>query len=312
MPRIAVIRGGRSLEREFSSRSGAHVASALQQLGHDVVELDVDERLSPALVSADASFIALHGRDGEDGTIQSILEALRRPYTGSDAFACQVCFDKVLTKGMLRRDGITTPPSFDLSAEAVRQMGAGPAVREAADHLGYPLIVKPVAQGSALGLALVREPDELSPAVMAAFNYGDRVMLESYVAGTELAVSLVGSPLRPLPPVEVRASSGIFDFDSRVSPGAVDFVVPASLPDAVLAAARDVAERAAALLGMRDLGRVDMIVSDGEPVVLEVNPCPGVTESSLLPLAVAEAGMSFEDFVRTVVDAALARSPVTA
>lgn len=307
MARIAVIRGGRSLERDISLRSGHHVVSALRHLGHEVHELDVDERLTHELAQVDAAFLALHGKDGEDGTIQSILEALGIPYTGSGPLACTLCFDKALAKGVLRRAGIPTPESYVVSAEAVRRMGAGAALRAGAARIGYPIVVKPAAQGSALGLEVVRAADELSSAIMSAFDYGDRVLLERFVEGRELAVSVVGRELRALPPVEIRTAGGVFDYRARVTPGGADYVCPAELPDAVLEEACRVAVAACAPFEIRDFARVDMIIVEGSPVVLELNPCPGLTETSLLPLAAAEAGMTFEGFVGTVLDGALGR-----
>jgi D-alanine-D-alanine ligase len=309
MTRVAVVRGGRSLERDISLRSGHHVASALRHTGHDVVEVDVDERLTSNFADADVAFIALHGRDGEDGTIQSILEALTMPYTGSDPLACQLCFDKPVAKGLLHRAGISTPDWYVVSAEGVRRMGAGAALREAAARIGFPIVVKPAAQGSALGLAVVRAPEELSSAVMAAFNYGDRVMLERFVSGRELAVGVVtdgAGQLRALPPVEIKTSSGVFDFEARVTPGGADFICPSDLTPEELDAVSAAALEAAAILGVRDFARVDMFVEEG-PAVLEVNPCPGMTETSLVPLAAVQDGVAFETFVGVVLDAALSR-----
>lgn len=309
MGRVAVVRGGRSLEREFSLNSGHHVATALRHLRHDVAEIDVDEQLTRALEGCDAAFIALHGRDGEDGTIQLICEALGLPYTGSPPRTCHLCFDKGFAKGILTDAQIPTSPGFLLSAEAVRRMGAGVAVRRAAERTGYPLVVKPAAQGSALGLVVVQEAENLSAAVMEAFNYGDRVLFEAFLAGPELSVAVYGPELEALPPVEIRTSSGVYDFHTRVSPGAFEYVCPASLPDDELARAERVAREASRVLGLRDFGRVDIRIGDDGPVVLDVKTCPGLTESSIVPLAVAEAKMSFEEFVDGVLGAAMARAP---
>lgn len=313
MARVAVVRGGRSLEREISMRSGHHVAAALDKLGHEALEADVDERLTSELADVDVVFGALHGRDGEDGTIPAICEALGVPYTGSDPHSCQLCFDKPLAKGVFAREGIPTPAGYVVSAEAVRRMGAGAALRAGAERLGFPIVVKPAAQGSALGLVVVSSADDLSSGVMTAFNYGDRVLLERFVAGTELAVSVLGPDLEPLPPVEIRTQGEVFDFQTRVTPGGADFVCPADLATETIEAARGVAAQAARALGVRDFGRVDLIVTPDGPSVLEVNPCPGLTETSLLTLAVDEAGVTFPGFVERLVDAALARgraSPV--
>lgn len=222
------------------------------------------------------------------------------PYTGSPPLACHLCFDKGLAKGILAATDVPTPPGYVVSAEAVRRMGAGAALRRAAEELGFPIVVKPAAQGSALGFVRVDAADELSSAVMTAFNYGDRVVLERFVEGAELIVPVFGADLEALPAVEIRTASGVFDFQARVSPGAADYLCPAQIDDAMLKAVADVAHRAARQLGVTGFGRVDMRVGDDGPVVLDLKTCPGLTETSLVPLSASEAGMSFEDFVAGV------------
>ncbi|MGH2760770.1 MAG: D-alanine--D-alanine ligase family protein [Actinomycetota bacterium] len=308
MARVAVVRGGRSLEREISLLSGHHVATALRHLGHDVEELDVDGELARALASVDVVFIALHGRDGEDGTIQLTCEALGIPYTGSGPLACRLCFDKGLAKGTLRRAGLPTPPGYVVSAEAVRHMGAGTALRLAADRLGFPLAVKPAAQGSALGLSVIDDPSDLSSAVMAALDHGERVLLERFVPGAEIAIPVLGPDLEPLPAVEIRTRGGIFDFETRVSPGGFELVCPAEVEGASLSRARALAAGACSTLGVRDFARVDFRIGDDGPVILDVKTCPGLTETSILTLAVSQTRSSFEDFASVVIDGALARA----
>ncbi len=307
MARIVVVRGGRSLERDISLRSGHHVASALRALGHDCTEVDVDADLTRAIEGADLVFIALHGRDGEDGTIQLACEALGVPYTGSGPLTCRFCFDKGIAKGLLNQAGLPTPPGYVLSREAVQHMGAGTALRSAAERLGYPLVVKPTAQGSALGLAVVEDPGELSSAALGAFDHGDRILLERYVDGVDISVALYGTELSPIPAVEIRSKAKVFDFDTRMSPGAYEFVCPASISDDNIAR---VASETAQLMGVRDFGRVDMRIDTDGPTVLDVKTCPGLTESSILPFAATQAGVRFEDFVASVVTSALHRAPV--
>ena len=306
--RVAVVRGGRSLERDMSLRSGYHIAGALKKLGHDVTEVDVDNELTKNLDGVDLVFIALHGRDGEDGTIQLACEALGIPYTGSPPLTCRLCFDKGLAKGLLIRAGIPTPPGYVVSSDAVRHMGAGAALRRAAERLGYPLVIKPAAQGSALGLTVVGDPTELGAAAMGAFDHGDRALLERFVPGAEVAVPVIGQELQALPPIEIRTPDGVFDFQTRVSPGAYDFV---RASDAIEASVSELAVRAANELHVRDFGRVDMRVTDDGPVVLDVKTCPGLTETSLVPLAVANAGLRFEDYIERVLSSALSRSSLT-
>ncbi len=302
---IVVVRGGRSLEREISLRSGHHVAPALRHLGHDVVEVDVDEGLTKTLESADAVFLALHGRDGEDGTIQLICEALGVPYTGSPPLTCRFCFDKGISKGLLHQAGLPTPPAFVLSVDAVRHMGAGNALRRAASRIGFPLVTKPSAQGSALGLTIVEDTADLNAAALSAFDHGDRILLEQFVPGADVSIGVYGADLAPLPAVEIRTRSKVFDFETRVSPGAYEFVCPT---DVAVDGVRDIAVRAARTLGVRDFGRVDIRIGDYGPMILDVKTCPGLTESSIVPFAATTHGMTFDEFVRGILDASLARS----
>jgi D-alanine-D-alanine ligase len=305
--RIVVVRGGRSLERDISLRSGHHVAAALRHLGHDVTEVDVDAQLTAAIEGADLAFIALHGRDGEDGTIQLACEALGVAYTGSGPLTCRFAFDKGLAKGVLSAAGLPTPPGYVLSREAVRHMGAGAALRRAAERLGYPLVVKPAAQGSALGLSVVDDASELSPAALGAFDHGDRILLERYIDGIDVSIAMYGRALHPMPAVEIRSRAKVFDFETRLSPGAFEFVCPPSTDDP---RAEQIAIEAAKLVGARDFVRVDLRVDADGPSVLDVKTCPGLTESSILPFAAAQAGLRFDDVIGDIVTAALARSPV--
>jgi D-alanine-D-alanine ligase len=309
LAKVAVVRGGRSLEREFSLRSGHHVATALRHVGHDVIELDVDQDLSKSLLSADVAFIALHGRDGEDGTVQLTCEALGVPYTGSAPLTCRLCFDKGLSKGVLHRSGLPTPPGYVLSAEAVRHMGAGTALRKAAERLGFPLAVKPAAQGSALGLSVVADPEDLSAAAMGALNHGDRLLLERFVAGPEISIPVKGIDLDPLPAVEIRTKEGVYDFETRVSPGMYEYICPATSAADQLPAAQQIASEACRVLGVRDFARVDMRIGEDGPTILDVKTCPGLTETSTVPLAVAQSGSSFDDFAGGLIEAALTRAP---
>jgi D-alanine-D-alanine ligase len=305
---IAIVRGGRSLERDFSLQSGHNVAASLRHTGHTVTEVDVDNDLVRHISAADVVFIALHGRDGEDGTIQTTCEALGVAYTGSAALTCRLAFDKGLAKGTLRRAGLPTPPAYVVSADAVRHMGAGAALRRAAERLGFPVVVKPAAQGSALGLTVVEDAGDLTAAAMEAFDYGDRVLIERFVPGDELSIGVTGRTLTALTPVEIRTTTGIHDFETRISPGAREYVCPATLPDATLRGACDVAVETATTLGVRDFARVDLRVGADGPQILDVKTCPGLTEGSILPLAVANSGRRFEDLVEELVDAALQRS----
>lgn len=312
MSTIAVLTGGRSLERQVSLKSGARVEDALQRLGHTVVAVDVGsdfvgrlDELRPA-----AAFVALHGRDGEDGTVQELLEVLGIPYTGSGVAACVRCWDKVLAKHLLRAAGIPTPDFHAFSETAFRELGAAQALPAIERQLSFPLVVKPAAQGSALGIKFARTAADVPAALVSAFSYDRKVLLERYVPGRDLAVSIVeedGAP-RPLPIVEaVPNEKDFYDFESRYEIGRTRFVCPAELPDDVGARAQALAVDAYRALGCAGFARVDLMLhEDGTLYVLEANTVPGLTETSLLPQAADAAGISFDALVERVLGLALA------
>lgn len=308
-PKIAVLMGGRSLERSVSLKSGRRVERALKERGYPVIALDVDETLVPTLISEepDLVFISLHGKDGEDGTIQELLEILGMPYTGPGPLASIIGFNKVLSKELFLASGIPTPRYFTVSETTLEDMGASELLPLAWEKMGGPVVVKPVAQGSALGVRMVNEFEDLPEALVYALGYDERVLLEQRIFGREVAVSVIGNeePLA-LPAVEVMPESGFFDFEARYTPGKTNYFVPARLTPGVAGEVRRLALEAHRLLHCKDLSRVDMIVGEDDvPYVLELNISPGMTETSLLPIAAEEAGMSFPDLVERLVSLAL-------
>jgi D-alanine-D-alanine ligase len=309
--RVAVLKGGRSLERQVSLRSGARVEDALERLGHDVVALDVNHDLISRLRDAapDVAFIAMHGRDGEDGTVQELLEILDIPYTGSGVLACVRATDKVLAKHLMIEAGIPTPEFFAFSETAFRELGAADALPAIEERLDFPIVVKPSSQGSALGIKFARSAADVPAALVAAFSYDSRVLLERHVDGRDLAVSILDG--EPLPVVEaVPTGDGFYDFEARYEIGRTEFVCPAELPDGVTEQAQELARRTYRLLGCSAFGRVDLMFgSDGELTVLEANPIPGLTETSLLPQAAEAAGISFDELVGRIVELALEPAP---
>lgn len=312
MTRVAVLKGGRSLERQVSLASGARVEASLERLGHEVVPIDVGMDLVARLNEArpDVAFIALHGRGGEDGTVQELLEVLGIPYTGSTVHACVRCSDKVLAKHALRDGGLPTPDWVVLGEIALHELGAGEALPGIEQRLGFPLVVKPVSQGSSLGVKFASSAPELPTALVAALSYGTRVLLERYVAGRELAVSLLagpdGGPALTLPIVEaVPQGPEFYDFAARYEIGRTEFVCPAVLEDDVAERVREIALAAWTLLSCRGFARVDMILGDDGPIVLEINPIPGLTETSLFPQAADAAGLGFDEVVERVLSSAL-------
>jgi D-alanine-D-alanine ligase len=309
--RVAVLKGGRSLERQVSLRSGARVEDALERLGHDVVALDVGQDLIARLreASPDVAFIAMHGRDGEDGTVQELLEILDIPYTGSGVLACVRATDKVLAKHLMIEAGIPTPEFFAFSETAFRELGAADALPAIEERLEFPIVVKPSSQGSALGIKFARSAADVPAALVAAFSYDSRVLLERYVDGRDLAVSILDD--EPLPVVEaVPTGDGFYDFEARYEIGRTEFVCPATLPDGLAEQAQELALQTYRLLGCSAFGRVDLMLgSEGELTVLEANPIPGLTETSLRPQAAEAAGISFDELVGRIVELALERAP---
>jgi D-alanine-D-alanine ligase len=303
--------GGRSLEREVSLRSGQRVADALTERGYRVLPLDVTADLVSTLRSErpDAAYIALHGKYGEDGTIQEVLEFLGIPYTGPGVVASALAWDKSVSKRLFRDNDIPTPEWVTFSADAFKEMGAATALDLIPDAVGgFPLVVKPAEQGSALGLTRVEAADGLAEALLSALSFGPSAIVERWINGAELAVSVLdlGDGPQVLPPVEMVAKSGLFDFSAMYTPGETDYYVPARLSPEVEAEVRRLAEKVHVLLGCRHVSRVDMVVAaDGTPFVLECNTSPGMTETSLLPMAADALGVGFQELVEKLARAAL-------
>jgi D-alanine-D-alanine ligase len=303
---VAVLSGGTSLEREVSLRSGRRVANALSDRGHRVTNLDVDADLVRTLDEGgfDVAFLTLHGSAGEDGTIQSLLELIGLPYTGPDVLASSLAWNKPIAQGLYAREGVSVPEAVSLSQQAFREMGAAAAVDRVASGLGTPLVVKPATGGSSLGLTVVEDPSRLAPAILGAFSYAEAVLIERFVAGTEVAVTILDG--QPLPAVEIRPKEGAYDFSARYTAGATEFHAPARLDDDAAQACADAALAAYAAIGARHISRADLIVdAAGQPWLLELDTCPGLTDTSLVPLAAQAAGLAFEDLCERLVHLAL-------
>jgi D-alanine-D-alanine ligase len=313
--KVAVLAGGSSFERQVSLRSGARVEDALERLGHDVVAIDAGNDLIRRLREErpDVAFVAMHGRDGEDGTIQELLEILAIPYTGSGVPACVRAMDKVLTKHGLIEAGVPTPEFFAFNQTAFRELGAADALPAIEERLAFPIVVKPSSQGSALGIKFARTAQDVPSALVSAFSYDAKVLLERYVKGRDLAVSILDGGDGPvaLPVVEAVPTGGeddFYDFQARYEIGRTEFTCPAELPDGVTERAQELALRTYELLGCYGFGRVDLMLDeDGELFVLEANPIPGLTETSLLPQAAEAAGIGFDDLVGRILASAFAR-----
>lgn len=315
MSRVAVLKGGRSLERQVSLRSAARVEDALERLGHLPVGIDVGTDLVDRLRESrpDVAFVALHGRDGEDGTVQELLDTLAIPYTGSGVSACIRAADKVLAKHAMRDHDIPTPDFFAFSETAFNELGAAQALPAIQERLGFPIVVKPASQGSALGIKFARTAADLPSALLAAFSYDRKVLLERHVEGRDLAVGIIadGAAPQPLPIVEAQpVQEEFYDFEARYEFGRTKFSCPAQLPDETARAATGIALSVFELLGLAGFARVDLMLEEarGQLYALEANIIPGLTDTSLLPQAADAAGIGFDKLVQRIVDAALARA----
>jgi D-alanine-D-alanine ligase len=298
---ITVLLGGPSAEREISLKSGAAVATALRSLGHQVYEVDprTGELKLPA--NTDVVFIALHGTYGEDGTVQQQLEALNVAFTGCDSVASRVAFDKVLTKQRCLDSGIPTARFVVLdSPGASWPAGWRP-----------PVVLKPVRQGSSVGLQFVDRVDGLKTALAEALRYDREVLMEERIVGREVTVGILAG--EALPVVEIRPKQGGFDYHNKYTAGATEYSCPASFPADVTARIQAAGSEAFEAVGGRDFGRVDVMINEaGEPIILEVNTVPGLTDTSLLPKAAAAAGLTFPQLCQRMVDLARARVPLMA
>ena len=321
MGRSLVLAGGLSHERDVSLRSGRRVLDALRSVGVEADLRDADASLLGVLAGDgaptasdgrpyDAVLVALHGGAGEDGALREVLDLAGVPHVGSSAAACRIAWDKPTAKALLLRAGLDTPASAVLPHAAFRELGAAQVLDRLVGHLGLPLMVKPARGGSALGCSPVDKPDELPAAMVSCFSYGEAALVEQLVTGTEVAVTVLdtGDGPRALPAVEVVPLSGVYDYTARYTAGATEFFAPARLSEPVAAAVAEAAVAAHTALGLRDVSRVDAVVDvEGRVQLLEVNTSPGMTETSLLPMAVEAAGLSFGEVLRTLLERAAAR-----
>jgi D-alanine-D-alanine ligase len=304
-----VAMGGRSLEREISLRSGHRVERALRALGYTVHALDVDGDFIDRVIAERPRFVfvAMHGRGGEDGTLQDLLETLGVPYTGSDPLASALCMDKMLFKRMLRLHGIPTPAFHSFNETAFRELGGARTFPRLLEELDLPAVVKPVAQGSAIGIKFVTSASQLPSAILGAFGYGDRVLVEERVVGRELAVTVLdslgdGEGPRALPIVELVTPEGFYSYEAHYTIGQLRMEVPADLSVEARARVEQVALESYSLMGCRDFARVDLILDEhDEPQVLEINTIPGLTETGITTAAAEAAGMTFAELVAAIV-----------
>jgi D-alanine-D-alanine ligase len=307
--RVGVIMGGSSAEREVSLRSGSAVAAALEARGHDVVRIALGDGFGPEIVHTlqrarlDAAFLALHGRLGEDGCVQGLLELARIPYTGSGVLASALAMDKLKAKEMFRLHNVPTPPYYTVSGDD--DLADLEAVH---GTFGFPVVVKPRGEGSSIGVAKASSFVELLRALDAAFEYDDTVIVERFVAATEINVGILDG--RVLGAIEIAPKNGMYDYEAKYTPGMTEYHMPARLPPTRYRGVQNLAERAARALGCTGAVRVDLLVTSGEnEYVLEVNTLPGMTETSLLPKIAAASGLDFGGLCEAILDGARLHQP---
>ncbi len=299
--RVGVVMGGTSAEREISLRSGLAVAEALERVGHEVVPVvlgeDTDAFLAIAAADLDVAFLALHGRLGEDGCIQGLLELLGVPYTGSSVLSSALAMDKLKAKEMFRLHNVPTPPYYALGATELDDLD------EVHGSFGFPVIVKPRREGSSLGVARANSPSELRNAVLEALSYDSSVLVERFVAAKEIAVGILDG--RVLGAIEIAPAGGVYDYEAKYTSGMTEYFMPARLAPARYRGVLNLAERAAQALDTHGAVRVDLLVTEGQnEYVLEVNTLPGMTETSLLPKIAAAAGFDFDSLCAAILERA--------
>jgi D-alanine-D-alanine ligase len=309
--KVAVLLGGISSEREVSLKTGKEVSQALRNSGFQIEEIDP---ANPSFIEhlrkfdPDVVFIALHGRFGEDGAVQGLLEILGYPYTGSAVMASALAMNKIMTKKVLCYEGIRTAPFHPVTRDDLEAKGLKKVSSEIIEKLGLPVVVKPACQGSTIGVTIVHKQEELAQALKLAFRYDDSVLAEAYVAGTEVTASILGTKtLRVLPLIEIISETGFYDYKAKYSPGLSHHIIPARIAPEVAQEVERLAEKAFRALNCRHFARVDFMISrEGVPYVLEVNTVPGMTPTSLFPDAARAAGISFQELVSLLVEEAYA------
>jgi len=307
--KVAVLRGGQSAERDVSLRSGAQVEQALASRGHAVTGIDPNLTTWDVLRDGgfDCVFNALHGRLGEDGTVQGMLELLGLPYTGSGVLASALCMDKARANAMMAAAGLRIPMFEELE---ITEGVAAEVVEKLVATYGLPVVIKPVREGSTIGLTIAKNADEVASGLVLAARYDRRVMIQKFASGIEITVGVLATPeLQVLPTLEIVSDNPVYDYDAKYTAGKSHHIIPARISERAQADASEAAKRAFVELGCAGMARVDIIVDEhSNPWVLEVNTVPGLTEVSLLPDAAKAAGVAFDELCQRLIEHAVARS----
>jgi len=298
--KIGVLMGGLSAEREISHESGNAILYALKEKGYNTCSINVDRDVAQRIAEEriDVAFIALHGRWGEDGTVQGMLEIMGIPYTGSGVLASALAMNKAMTKKVLCFHTLPTPDFQVFNKEGISEGRVEEKIR-----LKFPVVVKPVSEGSTIGISLVKNREGLADAAKEAFTYTDQIIIEEFVHGSEVTLGILNG--RPLPVIEIVPKDGFYDYKSKYTPGETEYIIPARLTNSRLSEVTDVGLRVYEAIGCHGAARVDMIMgSKGKINILEINTVPGMTAISLIPKAAGYSGLSFDDLVEEMLKSA--------
>ncbi|WP_082788967.1 D-alanine--D-alanine ligase [Desulfolucanica intricata] len=310
--KIGVLMGGKSAEREVSLRTGEAIYKALTNLGYQTVKIDVHNDVAEQLIKEkiDLAFLALHGKYGEDGCIQGLLEILDIPYTGSNVLSSALAMDKIATKRMLIQAQLPTPDFSLINRNSYYNKNKDEICQNIIKALPLPLVVKAPTQGSTIGISFVHQPEQLPSAIENAFKYDSSALIEKYISGIEITASVLGNDQpEALPLIEIVSATGVYDYEAKYTVGLSEHIIPPRLEQNKQAQIQDLAVKAFMTLGCSGLARVDFIIDEqGNPYILEINTIPGMTETSLAPDAAKAAGISFENLTQKIVELALAKS----
>ena len=302
---VAVVMGGPSAEREVSLNTGAAIANALREYGYtNVVEIDLDPRnfgKQLAESKAEVVFNAVHGLYGEDGRLQTLLEIREMPYTGSGMIASVSCMDKVITKRMLRDAGISTPACLIVNK---KESGIKEKIMQ---RFSLPVVIKPASQGSSIGVEIVKEENQLDEALANAFKYSRDILVEEFIGGKELTVSMMqkDGEVVALPVIHIAPHSGMYDYHSKYTKGATEYICPADLDEETTKKVQEISKQAYEVLGCSGVARADVMLDEtGNGYLLEINTVPGMTATSLVPKAAAAAGISFPELCNIILQSA--------
>ncbi len=299
--KIGVISGGISSEREISLKTGTEIFNALNESGYDASFIDFKCDNFEEIKKIDVAFLALHGRFGEDGTIQGLLELLKIPYTGSGVLSSSISMDKIYSKKIFEFEKIPTAPFIDVISE--KKCDLKKIISEACARIGFPVIVKPSREGSTIGIKIIESPKDLEDGLNFALQYDSRVLIEKFIKGRLLTVSMIGAKPIALPMIEIKSKNDFYDYEAKYNSSATEYITPAPVVESMYEYINKISLKCHDVLCCSGISRVDLILGqDNIPYVLELNTMPGMTKTSLVPKAAAAAGLSFNALIEIILD----------